>query len=244
MCIRLLSWKLDGLMESVEIREFRSRIGRAIRALRDEERISAHKLAKILGVTQSTVSRIENGTTSISAERLCFLARVFNRPLSYFIGEQSPLAYDEEDILRAAAVHYGASHLKCKRIIDARLHYKTYADFLRAALNDISESRFAAAVAATLYHQAAHGGINHTRIITTVAHERLIANLLLIIELIIEGRLHIRRPENEKERVIRELKKLRSEIGGERQTDSAKSDISNIEADYVSRFINAGYYHE
>lgn len=231
-------------MEPVELREFRNRIGRAIRLLRDEERISARVLARTLGVTQSTVSRIESGSTSISAERLCFLARVFNRPLSYFIGEQSPLVYDEEDILKAAAVHYGASHLKCKRTIDVREHYKTYADFLRVALNDVGEPRFAAAVAATLYHQAARGLINSTRIISTIAHERLIVNLLCIIKLIIDGRSHIKRPGNEKEHVIRELKKISDEFGEGWHLDLTKSDVSNIDADYITTFINAGYNHE
>ena len=137
-------------MEPVDVREFRGRIGRAIRKLRQEEGISASFLAKVLGVTQPTISRIENGTTSISAEKLCFLARSFNRPLSYFVGEQSPVHYDEDDILRAGLVAYGGTHLKAKRTISVEKYYRTYADFLNAALNEVGDARFAAALATTL----------------------------------------------------------------------------------------------
>src|SRR3989338_9068623 len=99
-------------MESFQAREFRNRIGSAIKRLRKEEKISAAFLAKVLKVTQPTISRIEAGTSSIPAENLCFLASTFNRPLSYFVGEQSKLVINEKDIIRAGLVFYGARHLK------------------------------------------------------------------------------------------------------------------------------------
>ncbi len=230
-------------METVEIREFRLRIGRAIRSLREKEGISSRFLAKVLGVTQPTISRIENGTTSLSAERLCFLARVYNRPLSSFVGEQSPLVHSEEDILRAAAVHFGARHLKCKRTIDVHEHYKTYADFLRAALSVVEQPRFAAAVAATLYQQAAHDAINVTRIITSLPHERLVVNLRELLRFVIACVPSIDRSATEKRRVRSVLQKLNQALGHASEVEQGHSDVPEMSAAFFMPFVNAESAH-
>ena len=231
-------------MEPVDVREFRGRIGRAIRKLRQEEGISASFLAKVLGVTQPTVSRIENGTTSIAAEKLCFLAKSFNRPLSYFVGEQSPVHYDEDDILRAGLVAYGGSHLKAKRTISVEKYYRTYADFLNAALNEVSDTRFAAALATTLYRQAAQNKLGVTRILSTVQNERLITNLVLLIDMVLAAHFNIRRPSRERERVSRRLLELESELRRGLKIDPQKSTLADITSPYVGRFINASFGHE
>lgn len=180
-------------METIQVREIRIRIGKAIQKLRQEEGVSAQFLAKVINVTQPTISRIEAGIASISAENLCVIAKNFNKPLSYFLGEQSSLVYNEKDILRAGLVYYGATHLKSKRNIFILHHYRTYADFLNSALNEVSDSRFTNALAATLFFQAYKNELNETRIISTVTHERLIKNLfdILIIILAAENLLSL-----------------------------------------------------
>lgn len=231
-------------MEPIEIREFRNRIGRAIRELRKEEGISAHYLAKVIGVTQSTVSRIENGTTSISAEKLCFLAKVYNRPLSYFVGEKSPISYDEDDILRAGLVFYGASHLKAKRTINVTEYYRTYADFLNAALKSVDDARFAAALATTLYQQAAKDKLDLGRVVTTIQNKRLLSNLRRILLILIGSEFRINRPVSEKEKVENKLNKLLSELESEYRTDLTKDLVAEVSSDYVARFINASLNYE
>lgn len=188
-------------MEPAEIRELRNRIGRAVRKLREEKGISAKYLAKVLGVTQPTISRIESGTASLSAENLCFLAKSFNYPLSFFVGERSPLAHDNEDIIRAGLVQYGATHLKAKRAIDIKEHYRTYADFLNAALYEVDDARIAAALAATIYVQSASNKIKPIAIITSIQHEQLAGRLLNILDLLREALPNIKRPAQERKRV-------------------------------------------
>lgn len=229
-------------MEPVEVREFRNRIGKAIRKLREEEGISAQFLAGVLGMTQPTISRIENGNTSIAAEKLCFLARSFNRPLSYFIGEQSPLLCDEDDILRAGLVFYGAKHLKSKRTIDIREHYRTYADFLNAALTEADDPRFAAALATTLYQQAAENKLKCTKIISTVQHEKLISNLKALIQIICDAESDIKRPPREKENVLKKISGLSKELGTDIQY--TKSIYAQINPKYLAAFINESLGHE
>lgn len=231
-------------MEPIEVREFRNRIGKAIRRFRDEEGISSRFLAKVLGVTQATISRIENGTTSISADKLCFLAKSFNRPLSYFVGERSPLLYDEGDVLRAGLVFYGASQLKSKRTIDIHQHYRTYAEFLNSALTEVDEARFAAALATTLYNQAAKNKLKVAQIISTVQHERLIINLKALIKLICDARFYVKRPSKEKERTLRRLEGLSEELLRGQDIDYLKSTVANINSIDVAKFINASIGYE
>lgn len=222
-------------MEPVEIREFRSRIGRAIRRLRAEERISAQFLANVLGVTQPTISRIENGNTSIAGERLFFLAKSFNRPLSFFVGEQSPLVYGEADILNAGLVSYGAGHIKCKRTIDINKYYRTYADFLNAALTETDDPRFAAALGTTLYNLAAKNELNVTKIVSTVIHGKLISNLKALIEVINLAREDIKRPSKEKKYVLKKLLDLYAEFDS--QYKSTRSLVEAIKPKYFAEFL-------
>lgn len=228
-------------MEPIEIREFRNRIGRAINKLRKEERISAQFLAKVLGVTQPTISRIENGTTSISADKLLFLAKSFNRPLSFFIGEQSPLLHDENSILKAGLVFYGARKLKSNRTINILDHFRTYADFLNTALTEADDSRFAAALATTLYQQAALNKIKPTKIIAALQHEKLTANLKTLIKIINDAEPDIARPSREKEIALKKLSDLNREL----QTDVpySKSIIDSLNPKHLAEFINESLGH-
>lgn len=225
-------------METTEIRELRSRIGHAIRRLRQEEGISAVKLAKILGVTQPTISRIERGSASISAENLCFLARVFSRELAFFLGERDPTIHSNEDVIRAGLVHYGARQLKAKKIIDPKKYWRTYADFLNEALNEVSDPRTAAAVAATLYIQALHDGLNKTRILATIQSEGLLANLSAILRQINSANFKLKGLQKDKERALEKLGDLEDEITRRYKPDSRMITVADISPSFVAGFIN------
>ncbi|MFH1653309.1 MAG: helix-turn-helix transcriptional regulator [Pseudomonadota bacterium] len=228
-------------MEPIEIREFRSRIGKAIRKLREEENISAAYLAKVLGVTQPTISRIENGTTSIPAEKLCFLSKIFNRTLSYFIGEQSSISYDQEDILRAGLVFYGARHLKSKQTIDIKKHFQTYEDFLNVALSEVDDPRFAAALATTIYYQIYNNKLSISRIITKIDNEILLSNLKAIIGILSETNKNFLTYDKRIEKQLLELEeKLDSITGGSYQQNT----LADITPEYVSKFIEESASHD
>lgn len=225
-------------MEPIEIREFRSRIGRSIRKLREEENVSASWLAKVLGVTQPTISRIESGTTSISAEKLCFLAKSFNRPLSYFIGEQSPIFYDQTDILRAGLVFYGARHLKIKQTIDIKKYYQTYEDFLNAALSEVEDPRFAAALATTIYYQTLDNNLSISRIITKIENGVLIANLKELVEIVAHVNQSLLKCQDKKvDKLLNELQEKLDLMTGKTYLPNT---VANITPEYVSKFIEEG----
>lgn len=232
-------------MESFQIKEFRSRIGGAIKILRKEEKISAAFLAKVLDVTQPTISRIEAGISSIPAEKLCFLAATFNRPLSYFVGWQSKVVVNEADIIRAGLVFYGARHLKAKAGIDASEYYKNYADLLNAALSEAADPRIANAVGATLYHQVALNDLNITKIITTITHKKLASNLDLILEATIEACHYVKQHSNlKRSAAANKLRELREVLNKEQVIAWLNSDNPRISPQSIAIFINKGLRNE
>lgn len=167
-------------MESYSSKEYRSRIGAAVRRLRQEENISSSFLAKVLKVSQPTISRIEAGTSSIPADQLCFLAETFHRPLAYFVGGQSKLIVKEIDLIRAGLVHYGARHLQSKPGLDVSGHYPNYAILLKEALSECHDPRVANAVGVTLFHQALSHEFNATKIVATITTKKLILDLCFL----------------------------------------------------------------
>lgn len=232
-------------MESFQIKEFRSRIGSAIKILRKEEKISAAFLAKVLDVTQPTISRIEAGISSIPAEKLCFLAATFNHPLSYFVGEQSKVVVNEADIIRAGLVFYGARHLKAKAGIDASEHYKNYADLLKAALSEAEDPRIANAIGATLYQQASLNDLNVTKIITTITHKKLVSNLYLILEATIDACHYVKQHSNLERSVAgKRLRTLLEALKKEQAVDLTNSDNPRIDPQSIAIFINKGLRNE
>ncbi|HPW46072.1 MAG TPA: helix-turn-helix transcriptional regulator [bacterium] len=228
-------------MELHEIKELRVRIGRAIRKLRDEERISAAFVGELLGVAASTISRIESGSLSISAEHLFFLARRFNRPISFFLGEQSSVVHSSEDFLRAALVKYGATQLKAKSSIDVDTRWFSYEDFLASALTYVKEPRIVEAIAATLYFQAEKNQLNDFRILSLLQNKRLIAVLAGIIRLIEDSIGLISDAASKKKIAFAKLSALReglvNEIG-EPDSNSGSALPVDISPSDVSKFIN------
>lgn len=233
-------------MESIQSREFRNRIGSAIKRLRTEEHLNAAFLAKVLGVSQPTISRIEAGVSSIPAEKLCLLATTFNRPLSYFVGEQSRLVINEKDLIRAGLVRYGARHLRSKAGINLDEHYRNYADLLNSALTEAGDSRIAHAIAATLYQQAVQNKLNSTSVITTVTHRKLLANLWVILEATIAAchSIEYQKPRVQKSSAEDRLKELRQEIEKEGNIILGETNLPEVDPKSIAIFINQGQQNE
>lgn len=87
----------------------RRKIARNVRALRVERGWSQAELAERLGLSQSRLSQVERGDGSFTAEQLVQLLRIFNVPLSRFVGVQ---ANDGEASLQNALARLGARHLR------------------------------------------------------------------------------------------------------------------------------------
>lgn len=65
-------------------------IGQRIKEERNKYGLSIENLAKEIGITRQTLSKIEKGEAIINAEKLMLIADITKKPLSYFYAETAP----------------------------------------------------------------------------------------------------------------------------------------------------------
>lgn len=68
-------------------------LGQRIRAARRDANLSQGQLAESLNTTQSAISLYEAGQRSVGIDMLLNVARILNRPLHYFLGEDGEMLY-------------------------------------------------------------------------------------------------------------------------------------------------------
>lgn len=68
-------------------------LGNRIRAARRDAGMSQGQLATALNTTQSAISLYEAGQRSVGIDMLLNVARILNRPLHYFLGEDGDMLY-------------------------------------------------------------------------------------------------------------------------------------------------------
>lgn len=68
-------------------------LGHRIRAARRDAGMSQGQLAQALNTTQSAISLYEAGQRSVGIDMLLNVARILNRPLHYFLGENGEMLY-------------------------------------------------------------------------------------------------------------------------------------------------------
>ncbi len=70
-----------------------SLLGQRIRIARRDANMSQGQLATSLSTTQSAISLYEAGQRSVGIDMLLNVARILNRPLHYFLGEDGDMLY-------------------------------------------------------------------------------------------------------------------------------------------------------
>ncbi|MGE5597008.1 MAG: helix-turn-helix domain-containing protein [Hyphomicrobiales bacterium] len=68
-------------------------LGQRIRAARRDAGMSQGQLATSLNTTQSAISLYEAGQRSVGIDMLLSVAKILNRPLHYFLGEEGDMLY-------------------------------------------------------------------------------------------------------------------------------------------------------
>ncbi len=68
-------------------------LGARIRGARRDAGMSQGRLAQHLGTTQSAISLYEAGQRSVGIDMLVSVARILNRPLYYFLGEDEQMLF-------------------------------------------------------------------------------------------------------------------------------------------------------
>lgn len=68
-------------------------LGQRIRSARKDAGMSQGQLASNLNTTQSAISLYEAGQRSVGIDMLLNVARILNRPLHYFLGDDGEMLY-------------------------------------------------------------------------------------------------------------------------------------------------------
>lgn len=68
-------------------------LGQRIRAARRDAGMSQGQLASALNTTQSAISLYEAGQRSVGIDMLLNVAKILNRPLHYFLGEDGDMLF-------------------------------------------------------------------------------------------------------------------------------------------------------
>ena len=89
----------------------RTKIGAKIRDLRQQRHWSQGELAKLLEISQPTLSEIERGEASLSAENLLRILRIFNVGVDHF-----EAAAERSSPIQNALARHGAP-TSCRRRI-------------------------------------------------------------------------------------------------------------------------------
>lgn len=82
-------------------------LGERIRDLRISRRLSQQRVAKILGISQPSVSRIEAGKESLSIDQFLALCRLFNTPPGSLLPEEGQAS----EQVRRSLIRHGAKNL-------------------------------------------------------------------------------------------------------------------------------------
>lgn len=92
--------------------KIRLALAAGIQKLRKERGVTQIELARLLGLSQAQLSKIENGHGSITAEQLIRLLQEYSLPLSCFTPAEKASRNDENPSLQNALAHLGAVHLR------------------------------------------------------------------------------------------------------------------------------------
>ena len=76
-------------------------LGNRIRTARRDAGMSQGQLATALSTTQSAISLYEAGQRSVGIDMLLNVARILNRPLHYFLGEDGDMLYVRDSDIAA-----------------------------------------------------------------------------------------------------------------------------------------------
>jgi transcriptional regulator with XRE-family HTH domain len=83
--------------------EVRKQLGERLREAREYLGLSQEEVAQHLGLPRPAVSQIENGNRRVEAIELARLAKLYQRSVSYFTGDESADEPPQIELLKRAA---------------------------------------------------------------------------------------------------------------------------------------------
>lgn len=146
------------MLNRIERRNFEITLGARLRELRKDRRWTQERLAALLRVSQSHLSRLESGNATLTAGQLFTILRQFNVPADYFASGVARVGGQ----IQNALARQGAGHLAESNDVFPTERLKRATDTIRETLVSAESSRQITAVAPVLVEQA--GRINLARL--------------------------------------------------------------------------------
>ena len=131
--------------------DLQKNIAFGLQKLRRERGLSQVELAKVLTVSQPTLSLIESGKGSLTAEQFLYLLQHYNLALDYFFAKKKEDNIEAE--LQNALARFGAKHLRESILTSLSLRYRDVNELILAVLSSPLSSRHIAALAPVVLRQ-------------------------------------------------------------------------------------------
>jgi transcriptional regulator with XRE-family HTH domain len=144
-----------------DIHEIRLSVANNIRRLRQENRWTQTRLARLLGLSQNRLSEIERGQGSFTAEQLLLVLKTFNTMLSDFSSASGASA---EKLLQNAIARLGAGPLQESRDLLPTEKLETATSVIREVLTSAENPRQITALAPVIVNQMNSTGLNKLRL--------------------------------------------------------------------------------
>lgn len=141
--------------------KMRLEIVKKIRRLRQENKWTQNRLARLLGLSQNRLSEIERGRGSFTAEQFLLVLQTFSVPLRYF---SSGHTVSEEKRLQNAISRLGAGPLQETRDLLPTEKLENAAAVIREVLTSSANPRQITSLAPVIVHQPSSLALNNLRL--------------------------------------------------------------------------------
>lgn len=144
-----------------DTQDIRLRVASNIRRLRQENRWTQTRLARLLGLSQNRLSEIERGQGSFTAEQLLLVLKTFNATLSDFTSRSGAPA---EKLLQNAIARLGSGSLHESRDLLPTEKLETSTSVIREVLTSAENPRQITALAPVIVNKINSTGLNKLRL--------------------------------------------------------------------------------
>lgn len=138
--------------------DLQKNIASGLQKLRQERNLSQVELAKVLTVSQPTLSLIESGKGSLTAEQFLHLLQRYNLGLEFFLPDSKQ--DNSESELQNAVARFGAKHLRESASISLSSRYRNAYDLIEMVLSSPISARYITALAPVVLRQIDHIDFN------------------------------------------------------------------------------------
>lgn len=113
---------MAGAQERVGVLSEHEKLDARLRAARDYVGLSQDLIAHHLGVSRPAISAMERGTRKVSSVELKKLARLYGKPVAFFLGEETDPVLEADEVSNIAVALWRPEEDKPLRQVIVHVH--------------------------------------------------------------------------------------------------------------------------